>query len=235
MSDRPVVVLAAMPRELRALARALRLRRASIADLPAWRGEGVVAATVGVGPVRASEGAARVLERLFARRVVITGVAGALDTSLRVGAPVRPAAVVDIRSGAVHTPRSATAGVGVLVTVEQVLVQPCEPSGRPAHTDLPPGAIAVDTESAAIAAACEERGVPWDVVRAISDIPGTLTPEIASLLRPDGRADLARAAALVWHDPRLAGRLVRLGLDTARAVRVATSEVRAELLTPDTE
>lgn len=228
MSGRAVVVLGATPRELRPLARALRLRPEPVGDLPAWRDDRVVAVAVGVGPARAGAGAARVLDALAAQRVVITGVAGALDDSLEVGDLVRPAAVVDVRSGVVRTPSTPAPGGAVLATVEQVHLSGRGPTGE-GDVRLPAGATAVDMETAAIAAACEARGIPWDVVRAISDVAGTLTQDAASLLRPDGRADVFKAAHLVLRDPRALVRLVRLGLDSARAVRVATDAVVSEL------
>ncbi len=228
MDDRSVVVLAAMPRELRPLVRALRLRPAASAGLRAWDDGSVLAVALGVGAARASAGAAQVLEKVAATRVVVTGVAGGVDASLGVGDLVRPAAVVDVRSGVVRTPTTSGTRSGVLATVERIYLSGTGPTDEPA-VHLPPEATAVDMETAAIAAVCDARGVPWDVVRAISDVAGTLTPEIASLLRPDGRVDLAGAARLALGDPRSIGRLVRLGLDTARAVRATNRVVVAEI------
>ncbi len=228
---RVVLVVAAMPRELRPLARKLRLRRASIAGLPAWRGHGVVAAAVGVGPARAGGGTAQVLGAVAARRVVVTGVAGALDPALEVGDLVRPATVVDVGSGSVHTPGTMEARAGVLATVDRAYLAGRGPDGAASLPQLPDGATAVDMETAAIAAVCEANRIPWDVVRAVSDVPGTLTAEVASLLRPDGRADVAAAARVVLRDPKVIGRLVRLGLDTARATRAASAAVISDLAT----
>ncbi len=233
MSGHAVVVLGATPRELRPLARALRLRPEPVEDLPAWRDDRVVAVAVGVGPARAGAGAARVLDAVAAQRVVITGVAGALDDSLEVGDLVRPFIVVDVRSGVVRTPSTPAPDGGVLATVEWVHVSGKGPIGG-RDVRLPAGTTAVDMETAAIAAACEAKGIPWDVVRAVSDLAGTLTQEVASLLRPDGRADIFKAAHLVLRDPRTLRRLVRLGLDSARAVRVATGAVVSELTAADT-
>lgn len=233
MGDPTDVVLAAMPRELRPLVRALRLRPAPMEGLPAWSGGRVVAVAVGVGPARAGTGAARVLDVVTARRVVITGVAGALDASLKVGDVVRPIAVVDVASGVVHTPSTTASREGVLATVERVHLPSAGSTGDGAGGPFPLDATAVDMESAAIAAVCEEKGVPWDVVRAVSDVAGTLTLEVASVLRPDGRADVTRAARIALRDPRALGRFVRLGIDTARAVRVATGVVASELSATD--
>jgi len=236
-NDRVVVVLAAMPRELHPLVRRLGLRAATAGGMRAWRGDGVVAAAVGVGPDRAGSGTARVLEEVPARRVIVTGVAGAVGPTLKVGDLVHPATVVDTRSATVRTPSApSTVGsrVGLLATVGRVHLEGSVrrgTRGRDGSDELPEGTTAVDMETAAIAAASEAKGVPWDVVRAVSDVAGTLTPEIASLLRPDGRADAAATARVLVRNPRLLGPLVRLGLDTARATRVATAAVISELAT----
>lgn len=223
MPDRTLVVMAAMPRELRPLVRACRLRSSPVGRLPAWRSDGLVAVAVGAGPTRARAMAAEVLEEIVAWRVLVTGVTGAVDPAFAVGDLVLPSAVVDVRSGRRFVPSASGPRAGVLATVEQVS------TGDDGSASLPGGAIAVDMETAAIAEASEERGIPWDVIRAVSDTSGTLTAEIASLLRADGRADLRRVAGAVLRDPRLAGRLVRLGLGTARAIRVATRAVVKEL------
>ncbi|HVC14362.1 MAG TPA: hypothetical protein VND62_05830 [Acidimicrobiales bacterium] len=229
MSSRPaetcdVVVMAAMPRELRPLVRALRLHASPLFGLPAWRGRGVVAVVVGVGAARAGTGAAQVLDGLAPRKLLVTGVAGAVDPALVVGDLVRPAAVVDAGTKTTFAPCTSDTRVGVLVTVEGVGVG--VGVGSPSPLD---GATAVDMETAAIVAAAEARGVPWDVVRAISDTAGALTAGVAAILRPDGRADLRAAARLVAREPRSVLRLVRLGLDSARATRAATRAVVIEL------
>lgn len=219
MSGRQVVLMAAMPRELRLVARVRRLRAGPFCGLPAWHGHGVLAVAVGVGPARAGVSAGRVLDEIDAQLVLVIGVAGAVDPALAVGDLVRPARVVDARSGRVFVPTRSAPRSGLLATVEQVS----------ASGPLPDGTTAVDMETAAIAAAAEERGVQWDVLRAISDTGNVLTPEVAALLRPDGRADLLGAARLVVRSPSVAGRLVRIGLGSSRAVRAATKAALREI------
>jgi adenosylhomocysteine nucleosidase len=235
MHDSEVVVLAAMTRELRPLVRALRMRSELVGGLPAWRASGVVAAAVGIGPQRAGAGATQVLDEIRARRVLVVGVAGALDPALRVGDVVRPEAVVDVRTARVlvvppsNAARSRALRGGVLVTVDRVFLggdgQPFGASGPP----LPDGATAVDMETAAIAAVAEARGVGWDALRAISDVAGTLTPDVAALLSPDGRVRLGAVLRLVLRRPEVARRLFRLGVDTNRALKAATHAVVREL------
>ncbi len=86
-------------------------------------------------------------------------------------------------------------------------------------------------ETAAIAKVCEERGVPWSVVRAISDraSDGSVDAAIVGLTRPDGRPDfLATARYLIRHADAVP-RLVRLGrgakLATQRAADAAIKAV----------
>ncbi len=240
MGEPEVVVLAAMARELRPLARALRMRASPLGGLPAWRSCGVVAVAVGVGPQLAGAGTARVLDEVDARRVLVTGVAGALDPALEVGDLVRPHAVVDVRTARVlvahrrDIPRSDHQGsdgtrAGILATVDRIFVVAGETSTGTVAPQLPRGATAVDMETAAIAAVAEARGIAWDVIRAVSDVAGTLTPDVAALLSPEGRVRLLAAVLLVLGRPHAARRLVRLGIDTNRALRAATGAIVREL------
>jgi nucleoside phosphorylase len=219
MSGRQVVVMAAMARELRLLARVRHLRSGSLCGLPAWHGHGVLAVAVGVGPARAGESAGRVLDEVDAHLVLVIGVAGAVDPALAIGDLVRPARVVDARTGKVFVSNRPGPRSGLLATVEKV--------STAGH--LPVGTTAVDMETAAIVAAAEGRGVQWDVLRAVSDTGNVLTPELAALLRPDGRADMRGAVRLVLRSPSLAGRLVRIGLGSSRAVQAATKAALREI------
>jgi adenosylhomocysteine nucleosidase len=230
MGEPEVVVCAAMPRELRLLARALRMRACPVGGLPAWRGRSVVAVAVGVGPERAAAGTTQVLDALRARRVLVVGIAGAVDPALEVGDLVRPEAVVDVRSARVLiAARRGAPRSGVLATVDRVLLMGDGQVAIGSAPTLPDGTTAVDMETAAIAAVADARGVSWDVVRAISDVVGTLTPDVAALLCPDGRVRHRAAARLLLSDPQAARRLVRLGVDTNRALRAMTGEVVREL------
>jgi len=217
-----------MPRELRRLARARRLRAVRVCGRPAWCGDGLVAVALGVGPARAGTSASAVLDEVVPSRVLVTGVAGGIDPRLHVGDVLVPAAVLDLRTGRTFVPPiaahpSSRSSGGLLVTVERVV------AGGAGAGGLPPGTAAVDMESAAVAAAAEERGIPWDVVRGISDTEGTLTPEVAGILRADGSADLRRAAGLVARRPLDAWHLLRLGVGSARALRAAAAAVEAGL------
>jgi adenosylhomocysteine nucleosidase len=217
-----------MPRELRPLVRALSLRRTEVAGRPAWRGRDLVAASIGVGPAAARRAASQVIDVSGASGVLVIGVAGACDPTLRVADVVNPSRVVDASDGSTYRPHAflpaggpgSSARDGTLVTVAAL--------GAP----VPPGATAVDMETAAVAAECAALGVPWDVRRAISDVPGSLPPSVGSLLRPDGKASLGAVVRLLVREPAQVVALARLGRDTGRAISAVTA-VGAALLGPD--
>jgi hypothetical protein len=85
-------------------------------------------------------------------------------------------------------------------------------------------------ETAAVAEVCEERGVPWSVVRAISDraSDGSVDAEIFGLSYQDGSANLPAVARYVLRHPGAVPRLVRLARGSKLATeRAADAAIRA--------
>jgi hypothetical protein len=79
------------------------------------------------------------------------------------------------------------------------------------------GAAVADMESAAVARACQAKGVPFGCVRAVSDEVDTpLSPRLVSLLA-GGRVSALRLLGAVLRSPSLLGSLWRLGRDTRHA------------------
>jgi len=155
------VILTAMPEERAALR-----RRGFGAD--------VLVAATGVGPMNAARAAARLFARHRPRLVVGAGVAGALSEDLGVGDIFVARRVLDA-AGAAPPPdpeltarASAMAGArsGTLVCVERPLVTASEKASWAARVEAP---AAVDMESAAWARAAAAHGIPYVVLRAISD------------------------------------------------------------------
>lgn len=212
-----------MVREGRPLAAALGLRATAADGARVWQGATATVWVVGVGPDRASTGAERVLATLHPTRVLVAGVAGATRPGLSVGDLLAPDAVVDTRSGATlrpHRPRDAHRVVGhrgTLATVARF--------GDP----VPSGAVAVDMETAAVAAVCEAAGVPWDVRRTVSDTAGEVAPAVAGLVSPGGTVDGLAVARLLVRRPVEVATLVGLAGRTRRAMRALTEAVVAEL------
>ncbi len=153
----------------------------------------VVLATCGVGQRAAGRSARVLLEEYEPRLVILTGASGGVGPQLEVGdlvlgesvyqldghTPVaryradprllalarEVAAVTKVRPVCGRSPRVVEAGVG---TAERVV-------GRRAWGErlaLEHGILAVEMEGAAIAAVCQEQGVPFLDVRALSDVIG---------------------------------------------------------------
>ncbi|MHB1584141.1 MAG: 5'-methylthioadenosine/S-adenosylhomocysteine nucleosidase family protein [Acidimicrobiales bacterium] len=225
-SERRFLVLAPMRSELRSVVRAFGLRRSGHpTEYRGTLGGGdVAAALIGVGPAAAAATTAALLERHPDVHVVVSGIAGGIDPEAPVGTTVVPETVVDLGSGEVRRPAplGGLAQSGRLATTADFVT---------AEHDLAllrsQGVVAVDMESAAVGAVCDERGVPWSVFRCISDRPhdGLADDAVFGLLRPDGSADAAAVLRLVLRRPGRVPDLVRLGRDSAmaagRAARLA--------------
>ena len=90
------------------------------------------------------------------------------------------------------------------------------------------GVTAVDMETAAVAAVCHARGLPWSAFRGISDhgIEDGVDDSVLALSRPDGTANVGAVARYVLTKPWRMPTLARLGRDMQKAVDAA---VRASL------
>ncbi len=226
--SRRLLVLAAMPLELRPFRRRLGLGPVEgPAGVPPLAGgrlgarTEVVAGTTGVGPAAAHRVATALLGWQTFDRVVMLGIAGGLDPGLEVGDLVVPAVVEDEATGAeVHpAPALGHATAGRLLTCDRILTDPEELA---AHRRR--GVTALDMETAAVGAAAQRAGCEWTALRALSDVvrDGLVTTDTLAMTRPDGTTDpVAAARALVAHPGRIPG-LLRLGRDTGRAVAVVT-------------
>lgn len=221
-------MLAPMPSELRPLVKKLGLRPSPAAvGTRAHEGRSgsasVVATTTGMGTAGAAEAARRMLDAGDVDHVIVVGIAGGIDDRLAIGDVIRPAIVIDGASGAEYRPhprgeRSDTPGEGALHTSDEFIVDPGRVAGLRAR-----GVIAMDMETAAVAAVCEERGCPWSVVRAISDraSDGMADEAVFELAHPDGSPNFRAVARFVARHPGRVPQLVRLGRDASVATNAA--------------
>jgi adenosylhomocysteine nucleosidase len=218
--------------ELRPLARRLSLRRTRAGGLALRSGRlgarPVVAIVTGIGTGRARHATRRLLDALAVERVVVVGISGAVDDATPIGALVHPEVVVDAATGALHRP--ARLGDepphGELWTTDELETDRDRIAGLRAR-----GVVALDMETAAVAAVCEERGVPWSVVRAISDraTDGSVDAEVLALSRPDGTADLRAVARYVLRHPGRVLRMLRLAQGARQATEAAAAAAIAAL------
>ncbi len=227
-----VGVVAAMPSELKPFARSLGLRAETrggvevrVGALPG--GADVVATVVGIGPASARRATERFLAACPVDRLVMIGIAGGLDPDLDIGDLVAPEVVVDGETGAEHRPGPLGDLVfaGRMLTASELIMDPARHDGFRAD-----GVVALDMETAAVGAVCEARGLPWSVVRAISDRPsdGLVDAGMLDLTRPDGSPNLRAVARLLLRKPWAIVRLSRLARDSAAASKAsADAAIRA--------
>jgi adenosylhomocysteine nucleosidase len=222
-----VALLAPMQPELRPLVRPL-----GLAPHPSGGGlyggrlgaREVTAAVSGIGTAAAARAAERLLGEGRAEHLVVVGIAGGIGPSVAVGDLVVPERVLDLASGREYRPARLGGALprGLLVTSDALVTDRGEIARLEAR-----GAVAIDMETAAVAAVCEARGCPWSVFRGISDRAdgGGADEAILGLAGPDGRGDLLAVARFVltrpWRIPELV-RLARgMGLATRRAADAA--------------
>jgi adenosylhomocysteine nucleosidase len=219
-----------MRSELRPLVRALSLRRTAVGNFPVYRGAvgdtDVVATLTTIGTGAAAEATARLLDAFPSTdHVVVVGVAGGVGPNVGVGDLIVPEMVVDGATGREYRPALLGAGTGAvrsrgkLRTSDEFIVDKATLAGLEAD-----GVVAVDMETAAVAAVCEGHARPWSVFRAISDRADAYEDAwVLELARADGSANLPAVARLLLRRPWYAIRLARLGRDAASAARAAAS------------
>ncbi len=219
-----VVILTPMRSELRPLVRRLSLKpsRAGGHDL-LWGTLGraeIVATTTGIGTRAAMHTAEKILDSTPIQHLVIVGIAGGIGPRVEIGDLVVPELVIDLDTGAEYQPCGIgdTAMRGTLVTSDRLLTDPA----KIAHLERQ-GVMAIDMETAAIAAVCEHRQCGWSVFRAISDCAGDglIDPAMADPSKPDGEPHLLALIRWVLANPKRIPNLVRLGRGLGLATNAA--------------
>jgi nucleoside phosphorylase len=221
-----VALLAPMQQELAPLRRKLALRRVRKGDRTLHIGTAgaveVVAVTTGIGTAAAAATAGWLLRETRIDHAMVVGIAGGVDAQQPIGALIAPEVVVDGISGSEHRPAQlgALPPRGRLVTWDR-LVTDLDEAARLARA----GVVGLDMETAAIAAVCEGRGIPWSVFRAISDrvTDGTTDAAVLALAGADGSGDPWAVARHLLLRPWRIVRLARLARGTLRAADTAAS------------
>ena len=164
-----------MPMELGPVRRAMSLRSFDDGDrftrVYAARTDAaeVVAMLTGIGTRNAARATERLLDRFPVDHVLVVGIAGGVGEAIDVGALVVPEVVVDGDTMTEYrsTPLDGSMSAGRLETSDDFLV-----TDDDIARFVERGVVAVDMETASIAAVCTEREVPWSAFRGISDRAG---------------------------------------------------------------
>lgn len=182
----------------------------------------VVATMTGIGMHAAARQASRMLDANTPEHLIVVGIAGGIGESVAVGDLVVPETVLNLETGETYrpTPLGSARPRGTLASADGVLESPAD-----AERVRQRGVIAVDMETAAVAAICEERGCPWSVFRAVSDRAddGTTDAAVLELAGSDGNASLASVVRFVLRRPHRIPQLVRLGMGASKAARTAAT------------
>ena len=188
-------------------------------------------AVCGIGPQRARVSALALVDA-GASALAVIGFAGALIDGIAAGDLLLPARVRDgedtVRDGGdAHAAtllaalsRIATVHTGVLASV----AQPVANSAAKRALALASGAVAVDMESACVVRVALAAGLPWTVLRAVSDAVERSLPRCA-LQGVDalGRVRPAALAAALLRRPWELGALPRLARDVRAAQQVLSA------------
>lgn len=131
------------------------------------------------------------------KSLITAGFAGGLDPSLPAGTLVL--------SGEDPSQAQEILGARALVGGLATTAAPMETPEAKAELFRATGALAVDMETAAIAAFCREHGIPWLALRGISDPAGSPLP-VSYAIWFDATAQRPRRGALLWFLARHPGR-----------------------------
>lgn len=197
----------------------------------------------GMGPERAATAASALLDQ-GVEALASWGFAGALDPALRPGALVLAAQVCDMQgryyaADTVWLDRLCAAvltrlaiSTGTLLTCPAAIRDTTEKR----RLERSFAAVAVDMESAAVAAAAQRADLPFIAIRSISDASGTSLPAAAlEAIDAEGRLRPARALANVARHPWEVPSLLHLaaGAHSARRTLRALAQLAgARLLAP---
>jgi adenosylhomocysteine nucleosidase len=244
-----VIVIAALDSELAGIRRHLELADTfHVGDIRMERGRlggrECVLVQSGMGRQRAEQALRAVLAQYHPLAVLSLGFCGAVAATLRVGdlvvcSPV--GALLTLPSG----PHVAPSPVGWLhcdgALVQQALAIPMPPGAN--HLvgggclTIPSAAgprgvkqwlsdsflsVAVDMESFWIGLLAQEAGVPWLVVRSVSDTLAESLPSFEGLVDDFGRASLTTLSRYLLRHPLRVTQLARLGLQAHRAEKRLT-------------
>jgi adenosylhomocysteine nucleosidase len=246
--SRVIGLIAAMDLESRALRQAMpgwkRAGPGSVRrlELP---GRACLLATSGMGVRRAGEVARQLIETHGARLLVSFGIAGAIEPDLEIGDAVLPAHFCALVRGRLSPPRPLAAWppetqqtmsaaltgrrarlfIGTAVTTAGEQLVPAAP-GKMAHPIL-------EMETAGIAAAAAEAGVPLLALRTISDGPRAPIPvDLGQVMDADANLRVGKLLEMMIRHPGLLLRIRKMIRNNAIAAEAAAAALAAALTQP---
>lgn len=241
----PVGIIVALPEETQALLSVVRRHRSwHFPDYPAWRGSlgGSLVTVVqsGMGHGHAAQCARTLIKLERPKALIVAGFAGALDARIRPGDAVVASEVVLVEEE--HTrfkPRLAVnhlqgpgIHVGAVASPDRIMRFHEHKQELAGET----GAIACDMESGSVVREAEAAGIPWLVVRAVTDaLHEDLPMDFARFTNGRG---LPHKPSIVLHalsHPQTLLKLIHLGKRTSRAASTLAYSVERILSQVDSQ
>jgi len=218
MAVRSVLILAAMQMEANAVADALQIPR----PRPAKQSGGIVGG-VDVSMELIGIGAKRLPDGQLDRRpdvVLLAGLSGALDPSLKVGQIVVEDSIDSMGIQLSHRQ-------GPLESGDQIISTPRQKSELFRTT----GALAFDMESGIVRAWAQRHELKYLAVRSISDrADQTVVPEVVDWVDQWGRPRIGSVLVSLLRKPGLINHLRRLAVDSKEPARSLGAAVREIIL-----
>jgi adenosylhomocysteine nucleosidase len=219
---RATAIVAALPREVKALVKGWE-RREAAKHVWVWtRGDAVVACA-GMGAARVALACEAAMKATQVTTLISAGLAGACDPSLRVGDVVRAALVIDAKTGERFEWAGSESGA-VVVTGASIASAREKARLRQAY-----GAAAVEMEAAVVARIAQAHGIEFRAVKAISDEADFAMEGLERFATPDGQFREASFALHAAMRPWMWGKVMALGRNSAEAVRSLHEALRAEI------
>jgi adenosylhomocysteine nucleosidase len=222
-----IALVCAMPMELKPLRRKLGLQKGEHGYVGRAGAHDVVGIATGMGTPLARAATERLLDAVEVDRVIVVGITGAIENETPIGTLVLPEVVVNSNTGSEHRPEPLPLlgpSRGVMWTTDELLLDPA------IHADLrSKGVISLDMETAAVGEVCEARGVPWSVIRVISDraSDGSVDPEVFALSNQDGTPNPRAVARYFLRHPGKLPQMAKLAKGSKLATeRAADAAIR---------
>ena len=204
-----VLIVAALEREVAPLARTLNRRREGTPGFPVFENGQLTLVCGGIGSPHALAATRWAIASEKPEVVMSVGFAGALVPDCKVGDMVTPGTVIDESTGEVFSLR---VGSGVLVSSTAV----ASPRGKRELASRY-GAQTVDMEAAAVARAAREGGIPFLVVKAISDEVDFCLPPLQQFVSEAGTFQTSKFLAHVVVRPTVWPGVLQLGTHAKKA------------------
>lgn len=193
-------------------------------DVSAFTRDHVAVVHAGMGPERVALAVDAAVRTYDVAALMTAGLAGGCDPSVRVGEILRPAEVIDARTGERFASAESASSGGSLVS--SVTIAGVREKRRLFDSYA---ARAVDMEAATVARLARAHGIAFKAVKAISDDAFFEMKELARFATQDGQFREAAFALYAVSRPPMWKRIRQLSANSRVALRALQVELQQEM------